>query len=164
MDIKVNWITWLSKMFKEFIDESKNNSNFKIVEIFTCQKTGLNKAIIQFSGRHTIEKNIYEIVTDNELLEGLDKKTIRTLTYMATIESLNPDYQIIGQEFSEKIKNSLLTIKHKSHNNISKISALEISRNVEMIKKFSSPDANRIGYLAGVTETENEFNFKYKEK
>lgn len=39
------------------------------------------KAVVKLSERHVTEKNISDIVVDNDFIEGFDKKTIRTLTY-----------------------------------------------------------------------------------
>src|SRR5580704_4822383 len=98
MDERVNWFTWLSTKFKEFIIESAVKSQYEVVELYECKKTGFIKAVIKLSARHTIEKNISDIVTDNNFIEGLDKKTIRTLTYMATVERMKPDYSVVVQQ------------------------------------------------------------------
>lgn len=66
------------------------------------------KAVIKLAARHTIEKNISEIVTNDELIEGLDKKTIRTLMYIATIERLKPDYSIVIQKLSNQVNEYIL--------------------------------------------------------
>lgn len=69
-------------MLREFSAEASAKSPCEVVDIYECKKTGFTKAVIKLSQRHTINKNISEIVLDNDLLECLDKKTIRTLTYI----------------------------------------------------------------------------------
>jgi hypothetical protein len=64
---KVSWYSWLALMFKEFIVETANKSQYKIVDIYECKKTGFTKAVVQMSERHIIEKNISDIVVDNDL-------------------------------------------------------------------------------------------------
>lgn len=44
------------------------------------------KAVVKLSERHVIEKNISDIIVNNDFIDGFDKKTISTLTYMARLE------------------------------------------------------------------------------
>src|SRR3990167_6672521 len=100
---KISWYHWLAIMLKEFMVETATKSQYQIVDIYECKKTGFTKALIKLSDRHTIEKNISDIIVDNEFIEGLDKKTVRTLTYMATVERLKPDYSIVVQQMTGEV-------------------------------------------------------------
>lgn len=159
MHIKTNgnWITWISAMFKEFLQEVTIQPKHKIVDIYECKKTGFIKAIVQLSNRHTIEKNISDIVIDIKLLDGFDTKTIRTLTYMATVERLKPDYSIVVQTMAGEVEDYILEIKSKHDDATFKKSSIEITKDQEMLSKFTPLDANRIGYMAGVSETVKEY-------
>lgn len=160
MDRKKNWIGWIVLMVKEFISDSAKKSEYDILDIYECQKTGFTKAQIKLSGRHIIEKNISDIVTDINFLEGFDKKTIRTLTYMATVERLKPDYSIVVQQLGSEVDDYILEIRSRNGKEISKRSPSEMSKNKSLLSKFSPIDANRIGYLAGIKETVKEFKMK----
>jgi hypothetical protein len=157
MDQKISWYKWFSVMFKEFMTEAIAKAQYEIVNIYECKKTGFTKAVIKLSERHTIEKNISDIITDSEFLECLDKKTIRTLTYMATIERLKPDYSIVVQQMTNEVDGYILEIQRRSDQSRFKKSPLEISKNRELLSKFNSMEASRIGYLAGVCETVKEY-------
>lgn len=157
MEQKNSWYAWLSLMLKEFIAETATKPQYEIVDIFECKKTGFTKAVIKLSERHTIEKNISDIIMDNGLLEYLDCKTIRTLTYMATVEHLKPDYSIVVQHMTNEVDEYLLEIKSKNNDSTIKKSPSELSKNKELIAKFNPVDANKIGYLAGVRETVKEY-------
>ncbi len=97
---------------------------------------------------------------DNELIENLDAKTVRTLTYMATVERLKPDYSIVVQHMTPEVDEYLLEIKSKSNTTVIKKSPSELSKDKELIAKFKPEDANRIGYMAGVRETVKEYEIK----
>lgn len=144
---KETWTNWLYSMFKEFLKETTTQPKYEIVDIYECKKTGFTKAIVKLSNRHTTEKNISDIVTDNELLEGFDKKTIRTITYMATVEHLKPDYSMVVQNMASEVDDYILEIKSKHDNSTFKKSSAEITKDQEMLAKFTPIDANRIGYI-----------------
>jgi len=157
MKQKIHWAHWLGEMVRDFISETSGKSPFEIVHIYECKKTGFTKAVIKLSERHVIEKNISDIILDNKFLDGFDKKTIRTLTYMATVERLKPDYSIVVQEMTDRVDEYLLEIKSKQSGNTFKKSPSEISRNKKLIDQFNPVEASRIGYMAGVHETVKEY-------
>jgi|GEM_PF-6229335 len=161
---KTNWYNWFLVMFKEFLTETVNKAQYEIVDIYECNKTGFKKAIVKISERHTIEKNISEIIVDNDFIECLDKKTIRTLTYMATAENLTPDYSIVVQEMGNEVDDYLLELKSKNGRKILKKSPSELSRDKNLIGKLSPIEANRVGYLAGVRETVRDYEVFSKNK
>lgn len=157
MTVRLNWYEWFVLMFKEFMDESRKKSQYSVVDIYECKKTGFIKAVISLSERHTIEKNISDIIIDNEFIEGLDSKTIRTLTYMATVERLKPDYSIVVQQMTAQVDEYILEIKSRKDGTTIKKSSSELSKDPDLIAKFHPTDANRIGYMAGVSETVKEY-------
>ena len=114
MDRKISWRHWFILIFKEFINESKKKSGYEILDIYECTKTRFTKAVIKLSGRHIIEKNISDIVTDLNFLEEFDKKTIRTLTYIATVERIKPDYSIVVQQLGSEVDDYILEIRYKT--------------------------------------------------
>ncbi|HAT8648912.1 TPA: hypothetical protein JA989_12280 [Legionella pneumophila] len=164
MKQKIGWYEWFACMLKEFVAETAKKPRYEIVDIFECKKTGFTKAVIKLSERHTKERNISDIIMDNELIENLDTKTVRTLTYIATVERLKPDYSIVVQHMTPEVDEYLLEIKSKSNATTIKKSPSELSKNKNLIEKFNSADANRIGYLAGVRETVKEFQLINKEQ
>lgn len=101
---------------------------------------------------------------DNELIENLDTKTVRTLTYMATVERLKPDYSIVVQHMTPEVDEYLLEIRSKSKATTIKKSPSELSKDKELIAKFKPEDANKIGYMAGVRETVKEYQLVNKDK
>ncbi|KTC84960.1 hypothetical protein [Legionella brunensis] len=161
MTQKASWYNWLTQMFKEFMVETTNKSLYEVVNIYECKKTGFTKAVIKLSERHAIEKNISDIIVDNEFIEGLDKKTIRTLTYIATVERLKPDYSIVVQQMTSEVDEYILEIKSKNGCTTIKKSPSEISKDAALISRLNPVEANRIGYMAGVRETVKEYQIIY---
>lgn len=157
MSQKLHWYNWFAFMFKEFVTEAINKPQYEVVNLYECKKTGLTKAVIKLSERHTIEKSISEIIVEDTFLEGLDNKTIRTLTYMATVENLKPDYSILVQKMTPTVDEYLLEIKSKKNNSVFQKTASELASSPNLISQFSPTDANRIGYMAGVRETTKEY-------
>lgn len=156
MKPKIAWYQWLSMMLKEFLTEAAAKSQYEIVNLYECEKTSFMKAVIKLSDRHVIEKNISDIIIDNGLLEGLNKKTIRTLVYMATVERLRPDYSIVAQQLTSEVDDYILEIKSKNGAAFRK-SPSELSKDINLLSKLTSVEANRIGYMAGVRETVKEY-------
>lgn len=164
MKHKISWYEWLAAMLKEFVTETAKKPQYEIVDIFECKKSGFTKAVIKLSERHTQEKNISDIIMDNELIENLDAKTVRTLTYMATVERLKPDYSIVVQHMTPEVDEYLLEIKSREKATTIKKTPSALSKDKELIAKFNPVDANRIGYMAGVRETVKEFKLVDKEQ
>jgi hypothetical protein len=154
---KLSWAHWFTVMFKEFLAETANKPRYEIVDIYECKKTGFKKAVIKLSERHTIERNISDIIVDSDLIEGLDKKTIRTLTYMATVEHLKPDYAIVVQQMTNEVDDYLLELRAKNGYETIKKSPSELSKDQSLISRLTPADANRVGYLAGIRETVKEY-------
>lgn len=157
MNKKINFFKWFNEAFKLFLTESINNPQYEIVDIFECKETGLTKAVVKLSGSHVITKNISDIVVDTNFIEGFDKKTIRTLTYMATLEKMNPHYSVISQSMSDVVDEYILEIKSKNNGIIIKKTPSELLKDKSILSKLSPLEANRIGYLAGVRETVKEY-------
>lgn len=157
---KIGWYQWFSSMLKAFLAEAAQKPKYEIVDIFECKKTGFTRAVIKLSERHTKEKNISDIIIDNELIENLDNITVRTLTYIATVERLKADYSIVVQHMTPEVDEYLLEIKSKFNAAIITKSPSELSKDRELIAKFNPEDANKIGYMAGVRETVKEYEIR----
>jgi hypothetical protein len=164
MNQKIGWFNWLAVMFKEFMCENETKSQFEIVDLFECKKTSLTKAVIKLAERHSIEKKISDIIIDDQFIEGLDKKSIRTLTFIATVEMLKPDYSITVQQMTNEVDEYLLEIKSRNNQTTLRKSPSEISKDKQILAKFDPVEANRIGYLAGVRETVKEFQMLNKDQ
>lgn len=154
------WINWIVATYREFISDLAKKSKNEILDIYECPNTGFTKAEIKLSGRHIIEKNISDVVTDINLLDGFDTKTVRTLTYMATVERMKPDYSIVVQQLGSEIDEYILEIRSKNGKQTVKKSPSEMSKDKTLLSKLSPIDANRVGYLAGVKETVREYQMK----
>lgn len=156
MNQKANWDDWLTLIFKEFMGVTETKSRYEVIHIYECKKTGFTKAILEVSKYHTIEKNIRDIVVDKEFLDGLDKKTLCTLTYIATTEYLKPDYSIVAQQMVGA-GDWVLEIRSEGDCKTIKKSPSEISKDKALIERFNSVEANRIGYMAGMFEAVKEY-------
>lgn len=156
MHQKESWYNWLGQMFKEFIAEKSKETTYKIVDLYECENTGLKKAVIKLSERHIQHKNISEIVADDSLIDGLDSKTVRTLTYIATLEKLTPDFSIVIQKVDGSLDEYILELKSRDGKIIQK-NPIELSRDKALIARLSPVDASRVGYLSGVSETAQEY-------
>lgn len=158
--VSSRWYSWLISALKEFIAESKKQFPYEVVDIKECKKTGSKKAVIRLAGRHVIEKEIENIITDDGLLIGLDPFAIRALTFLATVDRMKPDYSIAVQQLGENVDEYILKIKSRYKDELEEKTASEISKDSSLISKFSPLDANRIGYMAGVKDTADEFKVR----
>lgn len=157
MKQKVSWYEWLGILLKEFKTEIANKPQYEIVDLLECKKTGFTVAIVKLSERHTIEEYICDLINNNELISYFDPITIRTLTYLATLEQLQPDCSIVMQKMTAEVDEYILEIKSKKERCITKTSPSELSKNKVLIAKFNPVEAHRIGYMAGVRETVREY-------
>ena len=160
MNRKMNFFAWLSGMVVEFLNEPVSKSKYHIVDIFECKKTGHTKVVIKLSGSQSIIKNIDDIIADDSFIEELDKKTIRTLTFIATVEKMKPDYSIVVQQLTEEADEYILEIKSRNNRKAIKKSLSELSTDKKFLSKMNPMDANRIGYLAGIKETVKEYKMR----
>ncbi|RAP35030.1 hypothetical protein B1207_14115 [Legionella quinlivanii] len=151
------WWNIIVLTIKEFFSERVDKPQFEIVDLYECSKTKYTKAVIKLSQRHIIEKNISDIVVDNNFIECLDKKTVRTLTYIATVERLKPDYTIITQQMRDEVEGYMLELKSKNGRETITGTPTEISRDKDLISKLNPIDANRVGYMAGVSDTVKDY-------
>lgn len=157
MEQKIHWSHWLSLMIKEFIADNRKKPYFEIIDIYECPQNGHTKAVIKLSERHTIDKNISDIIMDNKLLEMLDHKTVRTLTYIATVERLKPDYSIVTQKLNTELNDYILELKSKNSSAKLVKSSSDISKHKDIIAKLHPIEAHRVGYMTGMCETVAEF-------
>lgn len=154
------WYQWFIVIFKKFLEDGLAKEYCQVVELYECNKTGLTKAILKISERHVIEKYVCEIVIDNEIVDMLDHKAIRTLTYLATMEQTKPEWSIVSMSSQDSLDEYILEILSSKSKELIKKTPSELSKNKNIIKKFSSIDANRIGYLAGISDTVKEYELR----
>lgn len=157
MKQKISWFEWFAVVIKEFAAEVATKPQYEVVDFLECKKTGFTKAVIKLSERHTIERYISELIMNNELIGNFDPITVRTLTYLATLEQLQPDYSIVVQKMTTEVDDYILEVKSKKERTTIKKSPSEISKNQKLISKFNPIEANKIGYMAGVRETVKEY-------
>lgn len=160
MDKKQDRTNWLISMFKVFLAETTKERAYEILDIYVSEDTGFTIAQVKLTGRHVVEKNISDIVTDLHFLEGFSKKDIRTLTYLATVENLKPDYSIVVQHLGDEVDDYILELRSRNGKERLKKTPTEMSKDKKLLVKFSPIDAHKIGYMAGVKETVKEFNNK----
>lgn len=160
MDKKQDRANWLISMFKVFLAETTKERAYEILDIYVSEDTGFTIAQVKLAGRHVVEKNISDIVTDIQFLEGFSKKDIRTLTYLATVEKMKPDYSIVVQHLGSEVDDYILELRSRYGKKVTKKSPSEISKDKALLAKIDPIETNRIGYMAGVKDTVNEFNLK----
>lgn len=160
MDKKQDRTNWLISMFKVFLAETTKERAYEILDIYVSEDTGFTIAQVKLAGRHVVEKNISDIVTDIQFLEGFSKKDIRTLTYLATVEKMKPDYSIVVQHLGSEVDDYILELRSRYGKKVTKKSPSEISKDKALLAKIDPIETNRIGYMAGVKDTVNEFNLK----
>lgn len=161
MDKKQDRTNWLISMFKVFLAETTKERAYEILDIYVSEDTGFTIAQVKLAGRHVVEKNISDIVTDLQFLEGFSKKDIRTLTYLATVEKMKPDYSIVVQHLGSEVDDYILELRSRYGKKVTKKSPSEISKDKALLAKIDPVETNRIGYMAGVKDTVNEFNLKH---
>lgn len=145
----------IKALFNDFVHDKKSKKFYEVVGIEE-NKDQEKILIIQLEGRFIIKKTPLDIILDDTIVENLSPQAIRAITYLAVLEQLAPEMQLISCELDQKIKEYTVTLKNNKMI-YEKISASRISKDRGLIKKLSSEDANRIGYMAGINDTVNEY-------
>ena len=154
-----NFFLKMGEILKQFFEEANAKPLYEVADVFRCEKTGEIKVVIKISERHCVTKLLFDVISDDNIISGLDKKTIRTLTYLCTTEKMRPSYRLLQQKFDEK-NNVIFVFECISTKNKIEFSACNLINNKDFISKISTADAAKIGYYSGVFITENEFDQK----
>ncbi len=112
--------------------------------------------MIKISSSHVVTKYVSEVVKDADFIESLDKKSICTLTYIATNEKMMPKYSITTFYLDEEVNEYIFKIKSREDATILTRSCSEIINDRSILLKLSSLDSSRIGYCAGMKGMEKQ--------
>ncbi len=144
----------VKNLFNEFTQEEKKKYPYEVVGIET--KKNKKILVIQLAGRLIKRKTPGQVILDDLIVEGLSPKAVRAITYLAVLEQLAPDFQLVSLELNQKLQEYIVTLKDHNNAAIEKKSASYISKDGELVKKLSPEDANRIGYMAGMNDALKE--------
>jgi len=145
----IEYISWLYKHTHEL--QKINNNIFRIINSEKINDEFIIE--IQVINKSTIFKcSAKEIATQDQLLECFSKSDVRIITYLATKELLQPKNKIIGFEYDEQTKKTLLKIKSNGSNELTKILADQISTDSQLLKELSQEDAHKTGYLLAIEQ------------
>lgn len=156
----------LGKLVKEFIADIKSKYQYQLVDLINCKKTGVKKAVLRVADhRYSFEIEIQKLIMEDNLISEMDPLAVRALSYYAAVERLEPSYTILAQELTQEAEKFILKIMDKKKN-ITEISVSDLSKDKQLFKKFSQEDAHKIGYMAGLSESdvENDFIKKMRDK
>jgi hypothetical protein len=76
------------------------------------------------------------------------------------VEKMKPDYSIVVQHLGNEVDDYILELRSRNGKEITKKTPTEMSKNKNLLSKFSPIDAHRIGYMAGIKETVKDFDNK----
>lgn len=140
----------VSSTLKQAIDERSREFPLKIVDKIFCSKKQQDYLIIQVPGKAIFFKKFpSELVIDDALLGGFSPFDSRLITFLALQEKYRPEEKIVATEYSPLNDDILLHTKNRRTKSTDLINAVEISKNKELLNKFGTEDAHRIGYLLG---------------
>ncbi len=156
-----NYIKWFVNQMYELQKVSPQNFIYKIAGKEKCKKSSEEKLVVQVVGKNVfIKLTPIELMNDEAMLKGFSPLDVRTITYLAchTGKEKKSLYRIVAQFFSKTRNEEMFTIQAESDAMQIVKSAQELSSDPELINKFASQDAHRIGYVSGVEQVvlENE--------
>ena len=163
MNNKTNWLETFKQSINNFIAESKQKNLFEIVDIINCDTTSNKLAVLKLQGHYTKTMAVKDIVFNDDIINGLPQQAVRALTYLHAIEQLAPEFTIENIQLNAITEDYIVTLKSKhqaKHQTTLQHSAVDLSKDANLIKKLNPKDANRIGYMAGVKATVDEFALK----
>ncbi|MDF1646616.1 MAG: hypothetical protein P1U61_06525 [Legionellaceae bacterium] len=158
MSKKGNLLFSVKNLLNEFTKEGKQKYPYEVVGIETKENKKI--LVIQLEGRLIKRKRPEDIVLDDSMIEGLSPKAVRAITYLAVLEQLAPEFQILSLELNQKLQEYIVTLKNHTDDVIEKKSASQVSKDSSLVKKLSPEDANRIGYMAGINDSIQEHYVK----
>lgn len=96
-----------------------------------------------------------EVLADDNFVDFLSPRDVRTLTYLGYLEINQPEYKLLAKRLSENNK-EVFVIKKRGEKKIFTKTAEEINSSEDIIKKMASEDANKIGYAVASMEALEE--------
>jgi len=162
----IDYFSTLLKHYQAIQQKFQIPSLYKIVGKEICKDTSNELFVIQVYGKNVfLRMTSKELAADDKMLSGFSPLDVRTITYFACKEHIESNaqkaphsnrnvlYRVIAMTFSRRHKKQMLVIEQENKAEIISDSVANISKNPEMIDGFSSRDAHRIGYAAGIEAT-----------
>lgn len=91
-----NYISALKKLYREYIAEKKTQVPFEVVGVE--QNGSSTHVVIRLEGHLIIRKTPEEVILDDCLVDGLQPRAVRAITYLAVLQKLSPEYSLISWE------------------------------------------------------------------
>ncbi|MCH9756205.1 MAG: hypothetical protein K0U37_03295, partial [Gammaproteobacteria bacterium] len=96
MTKKGNLFFNVKNLFNEFTKEGRQKYPYEVVGIE--DKHNRKILVIQLEGRLIKRETPEKIILDDSIIEGLSPKAVRAITYLAVLEQLAPDFQLVSLE------------------------------------------------------------------
>lgn len=142
------YIAWFLQQYQELGKNSQPTTQYRLVE--TKKKSnGEYQLSFQLIGKAVIFKSSPEEILANEkAIEYFSSKDIHTITQLVCQREQESKLKIVSKQFSEKLNTLIFKIKSSSNGEINEKTALNLSKDYNIIKNLSPEDAHAIGYAA----------------
>lgn len=158
MKRKKSTLHHLKTLFDEFSKAEKQKTLYQVVGIE--EHNHKKMVVIQLEGHLIQKKTPEQVILDDALVEGLPPKAVRAITYLAVLEKVSPKIQIVSLALDEKLQEYIITLKNHNSSSLEKKLASELVKDNSLIRKLSPLDAHRVGYMAGVSDTDKDKHVK----
>lgn len=143
-------VQFMKNLNKNKVDGPK----YRVVEIFKDDDDTYSALLQIINKNATFYAKPEEILADNNFVDCLSPRDVRTLTYLGYLSLNQPQYKILAQRLSEK--SEVFVMKKRGEKKPIIKTATEISKEMEMISKMNSQDAKTIGYAIANSEIKQE--------
>lgn len=156
---------FLEKIKKIFLKLKLNNTwspAYKIIEIYQNDYEEYFVSIQIANKNSVFNSKPEEILAKDNLVDQFSQRDIRTLTYLGYLGINKPKYAILAKKLAENDDKILFAVKKKGVNKIIIRTAIEITKEKELLCGLSPEDAHMIGYITGSENINNEKSEKDK--
>ena len=139
--------------FNKISEENNNRPKYRVIEIFK-DKDDNYKTMLQVVNKNvTFYAKPEEILADDDLVDCLSPRDVRTLTYLGYLSINQPQYKILAQRFSEQ--SDLFIIKERGVKKPIVKTVAEIHAS-NMATQMDAKDAKIVGYAVATNEINQE--------
>lgn len=141
-------------IFNKINEKSNNGPKYRVIGIYKNEDDNY-KILLQIINKNvTFYAKPEEILVDDEFVDCLSSRDVRTLTYLGYLSLNQPQYKILAQRLSEK--SEMFVIKKRGEKKPIIKTVSEIIKETDIITKMDSNDAKKLGYAIANNELKQE--------
>lgn len=138
------------EMLKKINTTDYNIPRYRVVEVFKDEEENYKTVLQVINKNLTFCAKPEEILADDNFVDSLSPRDVRTLTYLGYLSLNQPQYKILAQRLSETSETFVVKKRGEKKPIIKTVS--EIVKETTIINQMDATDAKNIGYAIANAE------------